>query len=271
MARIRSIKPEFFLHEKLYQAEKKTKLPLRVAFPGLWTVADREGRFKWKISELKLQILPHDRLDFEKVMQVLVDFGFVEKYEVDGKEYGFIPSWYDHQKIRPDEAKSVLPPPPTRTRVNPCGLVTNPSEPVSWKGRERKGKERKGEEGIPAQIEVVEDNKPPEVYIQQIQIPSKAIIEPYINDDNLKSKEEAFEYLKGNYLVIEETRKTISGKGWAAVDEVDVVGLIKMFVNAKAKLEDPPNEIRRHFKNWVFREPIKNLTDIAENFKKQLA
>ena len=48
MARIRTIKPEFFRHEALYEAEHETGLPLRVAYAGLWTAADREGRFQWK-------------------------------------------------------------------------------------------------------------------------------------------------------------------------------------------------------------------------------
>ena len=46
--RIRTVKPEFFTHEGLFDAEKATKLPLRVAFVGLWCAADREGRFRWE-------------------------------------------------------------------------------------------------------------------------------------------------------------------------------------------------------------------------------
>jgi hypothetical protein len=64
MARIRTIKPEFFRHADLYEAEKETGLPLRLAFAGLWTAADREGRFKWRPRELKLDCLPHDEVDF---------------------------------------------------------------------------------------------------------------------------------------------------------------------------------------------------------------
>lgn len=141
-SRIRSIKPEFFLHEKLYTAEKKSKLPLRVAFAGLWTVADREGRFKWKTPELKFQILPHDKVDFDRVLKSLDESGFIKKYSVDGKEYGYIPSWFDHQRIRPDEAKSVLPAPPVTTRVNPSEPVTNPPESTTTRIVEGKGRER---------------------------------------------------------------------------------------------------------------------------------
>ena len=58
MARIRTIKPEFFRHEALFEAEQATGLPLRVAYAGLFTAADREGRFKWSPRSLKLDCLP---------------------------------------------------------------------------------------------------------------------------------------------------------------------------------------------------------------------
>ena len=58
MPRIRTIKPEFFLHHDLFAAEKECGLPLRLAYVGLWTQADREGRFKWRPYELGIAILP---------------------------------------------------------------------------------------------------------------------------------------------------------------------------------------------------------------------
>lgn len=259
MARIRSIKPEFFLHDKLFKAEKKSKLPLRVAFPGLWTVADREGRFKWKVSELKLQILPHDRVDFEKVLQVLEQEGFIKKYVVNEKEYGFIPSWFDHQKIRPDEAKSVLPAPPNTTRVNPSEPVTNPSESNTTRIVEGKGKEGKGGEGN----DLIERVDSVEKLVDQM-------VSGYKPPEQFKNKSEAFEYLKTNDFVIEDAIKTVSAKGWKAVDEVDVVGFIKLFVSAKAKMDQPPEEIKQHFRNWIFREPVDKLTEYAKTFKKSL-
>lgn len=53
MSRIRTVKPELFKHEELFDAEQNSKLPLRLAFIGLFTVADREGRFKWRPRTLK--------------------------------------------------------------------------------------------------------------------------------------------------------------------------------------------------------------------------
>ena len=60
MARIRTIKPEFYRHHDLFLAEKESGLPLRLAFSGLWLCADKEGRFKWNPNQLKLDELPYD-------------------------------------------------------------------------------------------------------------------------------------------------------------------------------------------------------------------
>jgi hypothetical protein len=137
MARIRTIKPDFFRHEELYEAEIESGLPLRVAFAGLFTVADREGRFKWKPTQLKFDVLPYDLVDFEKVLLALYAFGFIERYEVDEKEYAWIPTFTAHQVINNKESKSYLPePPPKKTRLSrvPHASLTE-------------GKEGKGREG----------------------------------------------------------------------------------------------------------------------------
>jgi len=109
MARIRTIKPDFFRHEGLFEAEKETGLPLRVAFAGLWTAADREGRFRWSPRALKLDCLPYDEVDFSRVLHALGTRGFIVKYAVDGTEFGAIPSWNDHQAINNKERASDIP------------------------------------------------------------------------------------------------------------------------------------------------------------------
>lgn len=111
MARIRTIKPDFFRHEELYQAEEESGLPLRLGYIGLWTVVDREGRFKWRPREIKLDICPYDDLDFEKVLDSLAEYGFVVKYQVEEEYFGFIPTFLKHQVINPRETKSKIPEP----------------------------------------------------------------------------------------------------------------------------------------------------------------
>lgn len=125
MARTRLIKPEFFKHGDLYDAEARSKLPLRIAFAGLWCTADKAGRFVWKPRELKLDILPYDDVDFGKVLRALESAGFIKSYTgPDGRTYGYIPSWGRHQSTHKTERPSTLPEPPDNgeTTVNePCG------------------------------------------------------------------------------------------------------------------------------------------------------
>lgn len=117
MARIRTVKPELFRHEGLFDAEVRAGLPLRVAFCGLMTAADRAGRFRWRPRQLKLDVLPYDELDFERVLLALAAEGFITRYEVDGEVYGAFPSWDTHQVINNRESESRLPAPPEAARV----------------------------------------------------------------------------------------------------------------------------------------------------------
>lgn len=113
MARKRFITPEFFTHADLYDAEAAAGLPLRLCFAGLWTVADRRGVFKWSRS-IKPKVLPYDPCDVLACLAALEKAGFVMRYEVDGQEYGYIPSLPKHQSFHPREAPSKDPGPPPR-------------------------------------------------------------------------------------------------------------------------------------------------------------
>lgn len=127
MGRIRSIKPELFKHGELYDLEKSTGLPLRLAWMGIFTLADREGRFAWKPREMQTDVLPYDQdVKFGDILDALAEAGFIVKYEVEGKSYGYIPSWLNHQVIRSDEAKSRIPAPPEH---NKAPQDTPPPEP----------------------------------------------------------------------------------------------------------------------------------------------
>ncbi len=134
MARIRTIKPGLFRHEQLYDAERTSKLPLRIAFAGLFTAADREGRFQWAPRALKLDCLPYDDCDFEDVLNALNEHGFIQKYEVNRKAFGFIPTWQIHQHVNVREVASTYPEP---SDANICKNIPARGE---GKGREQEGK-----------------------------------------------------------------------------------------------------------------------------------
>ena len=112
MGRIRTIKPEFFIHEELFDLEQETGLPIRVAYAGLFTVADKEGRFEWRPRRLKAAVLPYDEVDFSRVLDALATRGFLVRYAPAGREYGAIRSWRKHQVINNREKCSEIPEPP---------------------------------------------------------------------------------------------------------------------------------------------------------------
>lgn len=147
MARIRTVKPELFRHEALFEAEIKNKLPLRLSYIGLFTACDREGRFKWKPKTLKLDVLPYDDVDFSRVLDALVTHGFIVKYEFEGDQFGCIPTWSQHQVINNRESTSLLPSLEESTTCTRDSRVDDASVTplVHTQGEEEgKGMERKG-------------------------------------------------------------------------------------------------------------------------------
>ncbi len=121
MARIRTVKPSFFHHEGLFDLEAETGLPVRLAFIGLWTCCDRDGRFAWRPRSLKSEVLPFDSCDFSRVLDALATRGFLVRYTLNGEEYGYIPSWKKHQFINHREAASILPQPVQNEHVDASG------------------------------------------------------------------------------------------------------------------------------------------------------
>jgi len=145
VARIRTIKPEFFRNAKLYDSEQETGLPLRLVYAGLWTAADRDGRFKWNPRELKLDCLPYDDVDFSRVLHALSTRGYIVHYASESGEYGCIPSWNKHQVINNRETASILPQFIEGTEIVDASPTREArvTEVLKGKGREGKGKEGK--------------------------------------------------------------------------------------------------------------------------------
>ncbi|WP_169709650.1 hypothetical protein [Deferrisoma camini] len=107
MARIRTIKPSFFLDDEL------AELPYaaRLLFAGLWCLADREGRLEDRPKRIKAEVLPYDDEDVDALLTALAEAGFVQRYEVDGARYIQVVNFAKHQKPNHREAASTIPPP----------------------------------------------------------------------------------------------------------------------------------------------------------------
>jgi hypothetical protein len=140
MARIRSIKPEFFTSDDICALS-----PLaRLLYIGLWCEADREGRMVWTPRVFKRRYLPDDACDVDTVAGELLARGLVVLY---GDGLAVIPTFARHQHLNPRETASKLPPPdhPDWHALPRVSDGTNPDLHAQG-GREGEGKERKGEE-----------------------------------------------------------------------------------------------------------------------------
>lgn len=105
MARIRSIKPEFFTDEDLGQLPPTTRL----LFIGMWTEADKSGRLKDRPKTLKARCLPFDNVKVETALKELEEARFIIRYQVAKERYIQIRTWDIHQRPHHTEAASKLP------------------------------------------------------------------------------------------------------------------------------------------------------------------
>jgi len=81
MARIRSIKPEFFKHEELQDLEiGHPGQYIMLVYAGLWTQCDKNGVFPCKARIVKNEILPYIDFDMQKTLDILESGGFFVKY-----------------------------------------------------------------------------------------------------------------------------------------------------------------------------------------------
>lgn len=102
MARSRNIKPGFFQHDTLCELT-----PLeRLAFIGMWTVADFKGCIEFRPKRLKVQLLPYDECDFEAIAINLERSGFVAIYSVQGQRYIKIVNFEKHQNPHKNEREA---------------------------------------------------------------------------------------------------------------------------------------------------------------------
>jgi len=109
--RIRTVKPELFTDERLWDLGVETGLPVLQAFIGLWCFADREGRFEWRPRALRAMVLPFWNGDFDAVLVALASRSFIVRYTVDGNDYGYIRTFAAHQVVPHREAQSTIPAP----------------------------------------------------------------------------------------------------------------------------------------------------------------
>lgn len=107
MARIRTIKPEFWTDEKVVALS-----PLaRLLFIGMWNFVDDEGRAEWSPMRLKMQVLPGDDADVSMLLDEIRRVSLIQVYVIDGKEYFYVCGFVKHQKVDKRRASKIPEPP----------------------------------------------------------------------------------------------------------------------------------------------------------------
>src|SRR5688572_30178162 len=93
MARARNIKPGFYKNEDLAECS----IWARYIFPGLWMIADRDGRLEDRPKRIKGELLPFDSQDAEPLLRELEARGFIQRYQKEGGSYIQILKFKEHQ------------------------------------------------------------------------------------------------------------------------------------------------------------------------------
>lgn len=107
MPRARLLKPGFFTNSAL----GRLSMGARLVFQGLWCVADREGRLVDDPARLKVEILPYDRVNVDRLLQGLHEAGFILRFESEGRRYIQVVNFGRHQSPHVREPASTIPAP----------------------------------------------------------------------------------------------------------------------------------------------------------------
>jgi hypothetical protein len=151
MARIRSIKPEFWEDRRL--AAQLTR-DQRLFYVGLWNQADDEGRFLAHPRRLLGAIFPYEEDLPEtfacETLSLLSSTGRLVLYVVEGEPYGQLTKFKDHQRInRPTPSR--IPPAPVRARSRKAhGALSEDSHPRARTLEQGTGSMEQGMESIAA-------------------------------------------------------------------------------------------------------------------------
>lgn len=96
MARIRNIKPEFFLDEKVAELSYQARL----LYIGLWTQMDRAGVCPYRLPVLKGQIFPYDFFSLEEFEGLFLGLSQVKLIHIltfEDRKWVFCPAFQKHQ------------------------------------------------------------------------------------------------------------------------------------------------------------------------------
>jgi hypothetical protein len=160
MARIRTIKPEFWTDEIITECS----LSARLLFIAIWNFADDRGNIERSAKQIKCKVFPADNIETEPIIIELIAKGLLIEYKVKEAIYLHIKGFLKHQIINrpsktglPEFDESLI----VHTPLTECSLT------------EGKGREGKGREGIKVKRVVSKRFSPPTAeevhsYMQEI-------------------------------------------------------------------------------------------------------
>lgn len=171
MARIRSIKPEFWTHAQVVECSTNARL----LFIGLWNFCDDEGRHPLAYKQIKAEVFPADDFsldDIRRMIDELSSNGLIVIYSVENKDFFYIDGWR-HQKIdRPQPAKYPDPEIGIRRTLDECSTLDRIKEgkgeegntPSLRSGVDTPKEKRKFRRSLPDNFPLEEDRKWAEEY-----------------------------------------------------------------------------------------------------------
>jgi|GEM_PF-1050971 len=170
MARIRTIKPEFWTSEQVVECSATARL----LFVGLWTFCDDNGIHPASERRAKMEVFPGDDFTPKQVrgfIDELIRHDLLNEYEVDGAMYWQVKGFRKHQKIEkptyrfplPDGEQPVAKPSEDSTRrrrpVDEKSASDRPRNGMESNGVESNGMaEREGVPPCPAQEIITQFN-----------------------------------------------------------------------------------------------------------------
>lgn len=109
MARIRSVKPEFFTSEQVVECSPTARL----LFIGMWCFCDDRGVHPASLARLKMEVFPNDAFTSDQIQALineLLQRGLITTYQVGSEAFWAIPTWRKHQKIEKPTYRYPAPP-----------------------------------------------------------------------------------------------------------------------------------------------------------------
>lgn len=106
MARIRTIKPEFWTDSMMVQFDVFTRL----LYIGLWTAADDHGAIRDEPDRIAMEVMPREDIEMVKLnIDLLIASGRLSRMlNDDGTSYLIIDKWIDHQRVdKPSKSKII--------------------------------------------------------------------------------------------------------------------------------------------------------------------